>query len=271
MDYNRPLNASKDNPKVHLALVLVPGIHTGTKASKSPLLVNPGGPGGSGFQVALSAGHAIQQLAGLPDQDLIGFDPRGVFFTTPRADCYSFPPENFTSSSPSPDDEDYVQGAYHRFLWGEAGKGIGFINSSDIALQQLDSRFRSIGKLCQTKDELYGDDSILKYVSTPNVARDMLSIVDAWDEWTSTLNDDTTELDTSAPCNEEMPESSAENNTPYDLDTKGKLVYWGFSYGTMLGATFASMFPDRVGRMVLDGVGEYLRREFEKRADFPSS
>lgn len=32
------------------------------------------------------------------------------------------------------------------------------------------------------------------------------------------------------------------------------LVYLGKSYGTMLGATYAELFPDRVGRMVLDGV-----------------
>ncbi|KAE9381133.1 alpha/beta-hydrolase, partial [Stipitochalara longipes BDJ] len=32
------------------------------------------------------------------------------------------------------------------------------------------------------------------------------------------------------------------------------LNYWGFSYGTFLGETFASVFPDRVSRMVLDGV-----------------
>ncbi|WP_235834748.1 alpha/beta hydrolase [Actinomadura logoneensis] len=32
-----------------------------------------------------------------------------------------------------------------------------------------------------------------------------------------------------------------------------KTNYYGFSYGTYLGATYATMFPTRVGRMVLDG------------------
>jgi pimeloyl-ACP methyl ester carboxylesterase len=33
-----------------------------------------------------------------------------------------------------------------------------------------------------------------------------------------------------------------------------KLWAYGISYGTVVGATFASLFPDRIGRMVLDGV-----------------
>lgn len=31
------------------------------------------------------------------------------------------------------------------------------------------------------------------------------------------------------------------------------LDYWGFSYGTVLGTMYANIFPDRVGKMVLDG------------------
>lgn len=32
-----------------------------------------------------------------------------------------------------------------------------------------------------------------------------------------------------------------------------KLKYWGFSYGIFLGVTFASMWPEKMGLMVLDG------------------
>jgi pimeloyl-ACP methyl ester carboxylesterase len=35
-----------------------------------------------------------------------------------------------------------------------------------------------------------------------------------------------------------------------------KLTYFGFSYGTLLGATYAELFPDRVRAMVLDGAND---------------
>ncbi len=31
------------------------------------------------------------------------------------------------------------------------------------------------------------------------------------------------------------------------------LTYVGYSYGTQLGATYAALFPTKVGRLVLDG------------------
>lgn len=32
-----------------------------------------------------------------------------------------------------------------------------------------------------------------------------------------------------------------------------RVKYWGFSYGTVLGGTFAAMYPGLVERMVCDG------------------
>jgi pimeloyl-ACP methyl ester carboxylesterase len=49
-------------------------------------------------------------------------------------------------------------------------------------------------------------------------------------------------------------------NAAHDLDVMRqalgdkKLNYLGFSYGTRLGAVYAAQFPDKVGRVVLDGV-----------------
>ena len=225
---------------------MVPGRnHTNSgKYSKSPLLLNPGGPGGSGVSFAQFGGPGLQQIVGL-DQDIIGFDPRGIGETTPVADCFAFPSDGKSKELTG---KDISRGYFHKFLWALSGQETGIVNSSIDSLEKIDIRDRAAAKLCQTKDALYGEDSILRHVSTPAVARDMLSILDAWDAWMEEKEDDNNSKD-----NGEIGSSEAVEEDK-SLDTKGKLVYWGFSYGTLLGATFAAMFPDRVGRVILDGV-----------------
>lgn len=246
MDYNRPLNTGKDNPKVDVALIMIPGknsVLTGNY-SKSPMLVNPGGPGGSGTAIIRLLGSKFQEIVGL-DYDIIGFDPRGIADTTPLLDCHSFPSDE---KSTDPSEDDILRGFIHRVLWNVAGSSIGFVNASANSLEKLDARARLAAQLCKKKEELKGEDSILRHVSTPAVARDMLSIVDAWDTWRDDMIEERAGIYNKEGYENKVVESD------HNLDTKGKLVYWGFSYGTLLGATFAAMFPDRVGRVILDGV-----------------
>ncbi|KAI0147178.1 TAP-like protein-domain-containing protein [Xylariaceae sp. FL1272] len=83
----------------------------------------------------------------------------------------------------------------------------------------------SIGEACQTS--VGGENDAAQHMSTTTNARDMLSIVEAF---TAT-------------------QDGARAARPSNL-----LNYFGYSYGTFLGQVFASLFPAKVGHMVLDGV-----------------
>ncbi|MEU0399490.1 alpha/beta hydrolase [Streptomyces sp. NPDC006197] len=79
-----PLN--HDDPagrKITLALTRVP--HT-AKTFQGPLLVNPGGPGGSGRGMAGYVATSLPPKVAA-EYDVIGFDPRGVGKSEPALDC----------------------------------------------------------------------------------------------------------------------------------------------------------------------------------------
>jgi pimeloyl-ACP methyl ester carboxylesterase len=264
MDYHRPLSVDhatlESVPTVNIALVLLPGSNHNLENgnfSESPLLINPGGPGGSGAAIVLAIGESLRQIVG-EDQDILGFDPRGVQFSTPVVDCFAFPASTNKSSGDDNQenltDYDRRRADFHRMTWKLSRSETGVVNSSSASLRELDYAARVEAKLCQSKDEMFGENSILRHVDTPNVARDMLSILDAWQDWRKTLNfrAEQKQSDGGAP----LQEQKAQSVTGIEDKDVGpaKLRFWGFSYGTLLGATFAAMFPDRVGRMVLDGV-----------------
>ena len=177
IDYENPSGATID-----IALLRVPAGRSSQRVGS--LVVNPGGPGGSGVEYARAADFIVG-----PDvraaYDVVGFDPRGVGRSAP-IDCVTDAGlDDFLGSDPTPDDTAEEEA----FAAG----------SADFA--------RSCGSTA---------GPLLPFVSTRDAARDM-------DVLRALLGEE-------------------------------KLTYLGKSYGTYLGATYADLFPEQVGRFVLDGV-----------------
>ncbi|KAJ5097316.1 hypothetical protein N7456_008037 [Penicillium angulare] len=95
-------------------------------------------------------------------------------------------------------------------------------NASSTALDTQYYTAEIFGKACTA--DAGGVNGNASFISTPAVAHDMLTYIKAEQISTGKPSDDS------------------------------KISYYGVSYGTILGATFASLFPDRVERMILDGV-----------------
>jgi pimeloyl-ACP methyl ester carboxylesterase len=192
------------------------------KPPAAPLLVNPGGPGGSGVQFVKSVGHDIREIIG-HGRDIIGFDPRGIGYSYPSIDC-------FDTGSASDGAARSGASNFHRMTWSLTKLHAGLINTdSDDALRNHFARNAAISDLCLSKDNVTGPLGILRHAGTTNVAKDMLGILTAVNKW------------------ERIGTGMVKNNG-------SGLVYWGFSYGSLLGMIFAALFPDRVERIIVDGV-----------------
>ncbi|MFF8641191.1 alpha/beta hydrolase [Streptomyces sp. NPDC015345] len=89
LDHQRPAGE-----QITLALSRVP--HTAA-TSQGPLLVNPGGPGGSGLAMAGSVAKSLPKEVAAR-YDVIGFDPRGVGRSEPALNCR---PGHFTPVRPA--------------------------------------------------------------------------------------------------------------------------------------------------------------------------
>jgi pimeloyl-ACP methyl ester carboxylesterase len=100
-----------------------------------------------------------------------------------------------------------------------------FSEVSDASSTSLETQFASsslFGQWCS--NALGSGDKHGVYIDTPSVAQDMLSF------------------------------AKAEQRLAGKSESKAEIWYYGSSYGTVLGATFASLFPMNVGRCILDGV-----------------
>ena len=152
------------------------------------LLLNPGGPGGSGIgfldDAVLASPDPVISREVLAAYDLVGFDPRGVGESTP-VQCIS-------------DAElDELRAKVYD-------------SETEAGLQAWRDDAAEFAQACGERS-----GRLLGFVDTVSAARDM-------DVLRAVLGDEA-------------------------------LHYLGYSYGTLLGATYADLFPERVGRLVLDG------------------
>ena len=99
--------------------------------------------------------------------------------------------------------------------------GLGDVGVADAHPGVLNEAYVRAGAVSQLCEA--GGGEILKYSTTAYHARDMLEILTQMGE--------------------------------------ERLRYWGFSYGTVLGGTFAALWPGRVERMVNDGESGMLPRD----------
>jgi pimeloyl-ACP methyl ester carboxylesterase len=233
------INGTYPNHTISIAIVKLPAkVPIDDPRYGGPILLNPGGPGGPGAWFAHRTGASLQTIAdssldpSATSQsssakyfDIIGFDPRGVGDTTPSGDCMPDEPSEWS--------------------WTLRLSEEGILDSSDAALGRLWSMTHAFGAYCKQASDTQGGPDIKKYMTTAFVARDMLEIIEKHAAYNAKR--------VARISKANGRKSSPSVVTTYEPGT-AKLQYWGFSYGTQLGSTFASMFPDRVGRLVLDGV-----------------
>lgn len=175
LDYANP-----GGDTIQLAALRAPS--TGKKTGS--LLVNPGGPGASGYDFVKDAAGTHFSAAVRNAYDLVGFDPRGVKRSAPVT-CI-------------PDAE------------RDASRAKVYALETDAGLSAARADNKAIADQCAAKT-----GPVLGHIDTVSAAKDL-------DVLRAVVNDT-------------------------------KLNYLGYSYGTFLGSTYASLFPDNVGRMVLDG------------------
>lgn len=177
-----PLDYSQPGGKtVGIAVLKVPAKDQAHKVGA--LVVNPGGPGGSGVDYASQGSLAFGKT--LPSKfDIVGFDPRGVGQSDPIECIDTAETDTLLGTDPDPD--------------------------TKAERVQMDALIHGFGEGCLTHS---GD--LARHISTVEAAKDM--------------------------------------DILRGVLAEPKLTYFGASYGTFLGATYANLFPTHVGRFVLDG------------------
>lgn len=134
-----------------------------------------------------------------------------------------------------------------RRTWQLQAHAEGVINSSDSALDILWARYEALSMSCSQPNGL-DQEWIGHHMNTAPVVADIIELIERHGEWRENETHNLLEKSKSAP---EEKLISLRNKWHRSQE---RLLYWGFSYGSVLGTTLASMHPGRISRMVVDGI-----------------
>jgi pimeloyl-ACP methyl ester carboxylesterase len=179
LDYDSP-----GGRQISLALLRRPADNPAARIGS--VLLNPGGPGGSGVDFVALAGDVLFTPRVRASFDLVGFDPRGIARSA-GLQCFRTTQEQLDALAPFAFPVTRAEEA--RWVAGH----------------------RAVSRACDQRG-----GPILDHMSTANVARDMDQIRRALGE--------------------------------------ARMNFVGYSYGSLVGSTYAAMFPEKVRAVVIDGV-----------------
>ncbi|PWN47467.1 alpha/beta-hydrolase, partial [Violaceomyces palustris] len=156
---------SSDPRTASIAVLKFPagGQRQGSNKPMGTILLNPGGPGGSGVDFLARRTSETTRMANDLDKimkgkyDLLSFDPRGIARTTPRADCWNDEVAN-----------DYVNALEFEAM-GLPHSRVGPNHLDSAAGLEL-ARLDFAAKLCYRNETV---TELMRYMGTTFVARDM--------------------------------------------------------------------------------------------------
>ncbi|KJS58965.1 alpha/beta hydrolase [Streptomyces rubellomurinus] len=147
MDYAHPEDGRTFTLPLNRARAGDPGARIGS------LLVNPGGPGGSGVAMLEGGGADLFGRRVRDRFDLVGFDPRGVGGSTPAVDCREGDPAPDARDRAGTGDRAYSSGLHPRT---DEERGAALADADRLA------------QACRARS-----GALLPHVGTPDAARDM--------------------------------------------------------------------------------------------------
>ena len=172
--------------KMALAIIKIPAkVPVTDPRYGGVILLNPGGPGGSGTSFVFRYGEKIAKIVdskSSPDItseagsssddvffDILSWDPRGVNLTTPGFYCFQDP--------------------LVRKAWEAQSAALGYDFDDEDVFRDVYSRQRALSASCSRLDAsgsanaVNGNEHLGQYVTTASVVRDMVEIIERHGEW----------------------------------------------------------------------------------------